>query len=282
MSNTCTCHNTGDIYLPESATLLRKEQMTELEQWFEFKFDSGHRLGHMPGQFVEVSLPGIGEAPISISSSPTRGDSFEMVVRKVGNVTNAMHRLTAVEKVGIRGPFGTHFPVETKMKGKDLLFVCGGIGLVPVRSAIQYVLDNRKDYGRLAILFGAKNPASRLFTDELDEWRKEKDVTILETVDHRDEHWPGIEGVITTLIPLVKMNPENTVAVICGPPVMYKFVILELTNHKFHPDNIWLSLERNMKCGVGKCGHCQINNLYVCQDGPVFNFSQIQDIEEAI
>jgi len=276
----CDCEK--DIYLPESATLLRKERMTEWEDLFEFKIDSGRSLGHMPGQFVEVSMPGIGEAPISVSSSPTRADTFEMVVRNVGNVTRAMHKMTVDQKVGIRGPFGTTFPVDTAMKGKDILFICGGIGLVPVRSAIQYVFDHREDYGRVAILFGAKNPASRLFTEEMVEWGKQKDVTILETVDRRDEYWSGIEGVITTLIPLVKMDPKNTVSVICGPPIMYKFVIVELENYDFDPGSIYLSLERNMKCGVGKCGHCQINNLYVCQDGPVFNFADIEDIEEAI
>ncbi len=281
MSDTCTCNNT-DIYLPESATLLRKEQMTELEQFYEFKLDSGKPLGHMPGQFVEVSMPGIGEAPISVSSSPTSGDTFEMVVRNVGNVTNAMHNLSEGDKVGIRGPFGTDFPVDGAMKGKDLLFICGGIGLVPVRSAIQYVFNKREDYGRVAILFGAKDPSNRLFTDELAMWAKEKDVTLLETVDHRDENWTGIEGVITKLIPLVQLDAENTVSVICGPPIMYKFVITELLAHKFDPNSIFLSLERNMKCGVGKCGHCQINNLYVCQDGPVFNFADVEDIEEAI
>lgn len=198
------------------------------------------------------------------------------------HVTRAMHNLNVGDKVGIRGPFGTHFPVIDEMKGKDVLFVCGGIGLVPVRSAIQYVFDNRDDYGRVAILFGTKNPASRLFVDEMKDWVKQKNVTLLETVDHRDENWPGIEGVITTLIPLVKMDPKKTVTIICGPPIMYKFVIVELKNYEFASRNIYLSLERNMKCGVGKCGHCQINNLYVCQDGSVFNFAEIEDIEEAI
>jgi NAD(P)H-flavin reductase len=276
----CKCQN--DIYLPETATLLRKERMTDWEDFFEFKLDSGRPLGHMPGQFVEISIPGIGEAPISVSSSPTRPDTFEMVVRNVGNVTRAMHSMSVDQQVGVRGPFGTTFPVDTAMKGKDLLFVCGGIGLVPVRSAIQYVFDHREDYGRVAILFGAKNPSNRLFIEEMKEWGKQKNVTILETVDNRDDYWSGIEGVITTLIPLVKMDPKKTVSIICGPPIMYKFVIVELKNYNFEPGSIYLSLERNMKCGVGKCGHCQINNLYVCQDGPVFNFADIEDIEEAI
>lgn len=282
MSHTCTCEHKADIYLPTMATVLASESMTKLEHFLSFKMDSGEELGHQPGQFVEISVPGIGEAPISVSSSPTREGSFEMVVRNVGNVSKAIHGLKQGEKVGIRGPFGTSFPVAEEMKGKDILFICGGIGLVPVRSAIQYVLDHREDYGRIMIMFGAKTPADRLFVEELEEWRKTENVTLLETVDHRDEKWSGPEGVITTLIPLVKIDPANTVAVVCGPPIMYKFVIIELRDIGLSDDSIYVSLERHMKCGVGKCGHCQINNIYVCQDGPVFKFSDITDVEEAL
>ena len=277
-----TCDPNVDIYLPEPATVDDVKPMTALENFFSFRLDSGKELGHMPGQFAEVSIPGIGEAPISISSSPTRKESFEMVVRNVGNVSGAMHHLGAGDKVYIRGPFGTTFPVDDAMKGQDILFICGGIGLVPVRSAIQYVLDNRDDYGRVMILFGAKTPRDRLFTGEFDQWRSAKNVTLLETVDHRDEGWSGPEGVITTLMPLVKIDESRTIAIICGPPIMYKFVITELLKVKLRADQIYLSLERHMKCGVGKCGHCQVNNIYVCQDGPVFKFSDVNDIEEAL
>jgi NAD(P)H-flavin reductase len=185
------CDSEKDIYLPLPATVSEVEPMTKLESFFSCRLDSGEELGHMPGQFVEVSIPGIGEAPISISSSPTRKGSFEMVVRNVGNVSKAMHGLAAGDKIFIRGPFGTSFPVDQAMKGKDVIFICGGIGIVPVRSAIQYVLDNRGDYGRVMILFGAKTPRERLFIEELDKWRREKNVAVLETVDHRDEGWSG-------------------------------------------------------------------------------------------
>ena len=277
----CTCDSKKDIYLPLPATVSKVEPMTKLESFFSCRLDSGEELGHMPGQFVEVSVPAIGEAPISVSSSPTRKGSFEMVIRKVGNVSNALHGLTAGDKIFVRGPFGTSFPIE-EMKGKDVIFICGGIGLVPVRSAIQYVLDNRDDYGRVIILFGAKTPRDRLFVEELDRWRHDKNVTLLQTVDRRDESWYGAEGVITTLLPLVKIDKDNTVAVICGPPIMYKFVVVVLLEAGLKENQIYLSLERHMKCGVGKCGHCQISNIYVCQDGPVFKFSDITDIEEAL
>ncbi len=282
MGHTCTCEVKADIYLPTMAKVLASESMTELEQFFSFQYESGEELGHMPGQFVEVSIPGIGEAPISISSSPTREGSFEMVVRNVGNVSNAMHQLKAGDKVGIRGPFGTTFPVDAEMKGKDILFICGGIGLVPVRAAIQYVLDNRSDYGKVTILFGAKTPSDRLFVDELKEWATAETVTVLDTVDNPDAEWTGNTGVITTLIPQVDVDPTNTVAIVCGPPIMYKFVIIELQGVGLADESIYVSLERHMKCGVGKCGHCQINGIYVCQDGPVFKFSDITDVEEAL
>ncbi|MDZ7859787.1 MAG: FAD/NAD(P)-binding protein [Candidatus Krumholzibacteriota bacterium] len=272
-----------DMYVPLQATTLRSEEMTETERFFEFKLDSGEPLGHEPGQFAEVSIPGIGEAPISISSSSTRSDTFEMVVRNVGNVSNGMHQLSKGDKIGIRGPFGKGFPVEEDMKGKDLLFICGGIGLVPVRSAIQHVLDNRSDYGSISILFGAKSPSERLFVDELAEWKEDDKIDcFMETVDKGDESWAGNVGLITTCIPKVDHDISNTKVIICGPPVMYKFVLIELEKLGFSHDDIFVSLERRMKCGVGLCGHCQINGYYVCQDGPVFKYSDIEDEKGAI
>lgn len=271
-----------DIYLPQSATVLKSAPMTAHEHFLELKLDSGKELGHMPGQFAEFSIFGIGEAPISISSSPTHNGSFQMVVRKVGNVTSAIHNLKSGDKVGIRGPFGTHFPVDGVMKGKDIIFVCGGLGLVPVRSAINYVLAHRGDYGNVTILYGAKNPEERLFTDEIKGWESEVNVAIRETVDRANEQWTGNVGVITTLMTDMTADPGRTVAVVCGPPVMYKFAIQALYRMGMMAENIYLSLERHMKCGVGKCGHCQMNELYVCQDGPVFRWADIMNVEEAI
>jgi NAD(P)H-flavin reductase len=271
-----------DIYLPEPAKVLRVEPVTKLEMLFEFSLASGRELGHKPGQFAEVSVLGVGEAPISISSSPTLHGSFQMVVRKVGNVTAALHKLRPGGLVGIRGPFGTHFPVDGDIKGKDIVFICGGIGLVPVRSAIGYVLHHREDYGRVMILFGTKTPADRLFIQEAREWAKQKDVTYLETVDRGDETWKGNVGVITTLMPKIKIDPARTVAIVCGPPIMYKFAIIELDKMGVTQECIYVSLERHMKCGVGKCGHCQVNGLYVCQDGPVFRYADVSEVREAI
>ncbi len=271
-----------DIYQPEMATVVRSEPMTELERFIDLKLDCGKELGHLPGQFAEVSIFGIGEAPISISSSPTQNGSFQMVVRKAGNVTRAMHSLKPGDKVGIRGPFGTHFPVDGEMKGKDIVFICGGLGLVPVRSAINYVLHHRGDYGDVTILFGTKSPAERLFVDEVKEWISKGNVTYMETVDRGDEQWKGNVGVITTLMTDMAVDPRKTVAIICGPPVMYKFAIVSLYKMGMVDKNIYVSLERNMKCGVGKCGHCQMDGLYVCQDGPVFKYADLAEVQEAI
>jgi len=268
------------LYLPELATLKSVSKMTETETYFDITFDSGRELGHKPGQFVEVSVFGTGEAPISVSSSPTKKGSFELVVRKVGNVTNALHGLAEGSTVGIRGPFGTSFPVD-EYKGKDMLIVAGGIGLVPVRSYINYILDNRKDFGRLMILSGTRSPSERLFADELKAWNERDDVEFLETVDKGDDNWKGNVGVITTLFPKIDFDPAKTICTIVGPPIMYRFAIIEAKKKGLPDEHIVVSLERRMKCGVGKCGHCQINDLYCCQDGPVFNYAQVKDYPEA-
>jgi sulfite reductase subunit B len=268
--------------MPRVATIVKTGPMTERDRYFEFKLD-GKDLGHKPGQFAEISIPGIGEAPVSVSSSPTKKGSFEMVIRKVGKVTSALHQLKPGDCVGVRGPFGTHFPMD-ELKGKDLLFFCAGIGLVPLRSAINYALDNRSSFGKIFLLCGFTDVSQRLFTDEMESWRKNPSLTFLETVDRGDASWKGNIGVITTLIPKIKdqINPKNTAAFIVGPPVMYKFVILELRSMGFKDTDVIVSLERRMKCGVGKCGHCQIEGVYVCQKGPVFTLDSISHLVEAL
>lgn len=270
------------LYLPRFATVLDAWPMTPTERYLKLSLDSGHSLSHKPGQFVQVSVLGIGEAPISISSAPTPDSTFELVVRKVGNVTAAIHRLEPGAKVGVRGPFGNGFDVE-QLKGKDLLFVCGGIGLVPARSLILYCLQHRGDFGDITIMFGCKSPQERLFLDELAEWRNRPDVRLLETIDRPHPDWSGHVGVITTLFPDLDIpSPKDTVAIVVGPPIMYRFVIIECLNAGIDEEHIVMSLERHMKCGVGKCGHCQINQKYVCLDGPVFTYAEARHLKEAI
>jgi sulfhydrogenase subunit gamma (sulfur reductase) len=270
------------IYAPVMARLREVEQMTELEKLFTLELPEGKRLDNEAGQFVEVSLFGIGEAPISISSSPSRSNgTLQLCVRRVGDVTNAMHDLQPGAYVGIRGPFGNPFPI-TAMKGKDILFAAGGLGLAPLRSLINEVLDQRDAFGRVIMLYGTKRPSEILFKDELLEWAERSDVEFHMTVDRGEEGWHGHVGVITTLFPQITINPRNTVAATCGPPIMYRFVLMELLGKGIPEAQIYLSLERRMKCGVGKCGHCQINGLYCCQDGPVFCYSDIKGLEEAL
>jgi NAD(P)H-flavin reductase len=273
---------TTSIYTPEMARLVGVEQTTALEKLLTIELGDGRSLGHSPGQFVMVSILGVGEAPISITSSPSRSNgTFELCVRRVGDVTGALHAKQPGEWIGIRGPFGNGFPIE-KMRGKDLLFAPGGLGLPPLRSLINQVLDERGTFGRVIILYGAKRPEELLFRDELDEWIRRSDVECHVTVDRGDETWDGPVGVITTLFPKVNVNPRNTVAVTVGPPIMYRFVLMELLGKGIPETQIYVSLERRMKCGVGKCGHCQINNLYCCQEGPVFTYAQVKGVEEAL
>jgi len=286
MCENCGCveeMQQSSIYLPEVATLKKKKPMTSVDTFFEFELKD-RSLGHLPGQFAEISIPGIGEAPISISSPPSEDERFQMVIRKVGSVTTAIHQLEVGDTVGIRGPFGTSVPMNN-LKGKSLLFITGGIGLVPARSAILYALEHRDDYKDVTILFGCKDPGQRLFTDEIEEWKKRDDVVFHESVDRADGHdWKGNIGVITTLLPKVSadIDPLETYVIIVGPPVMYKYVIMGLHDLEFSDDHIIVSLERRMKCGVGKCGHCQMDNIYVCQDGPVFYYDDIKHLKEAI
>jgi len=271
-----------ELFVPEIARIEKIESLTALEKVFTIQLPHGKSLNHRPGQFVEVSALGVGEAPISISSSPSRSYGIvELCVRKVGDVTNALHRLRPGDKVGIRGPFGRGFPIEN-FRGKDMLFAPGGLGLAPLRSLINQVLDERAHFGRVIILYGARYPTELLFKDELRLWAERGDVELHLTVDRGDENWTGHIGVITTLFKDITVHPRNTVAVTIGPPVMYRFVLMELLGTGIPEGNIWLSLERRMKCGVGKCGHCQINNVYTCQSGPSFSYKEIKGLEEAL
>ncbi len=270
-----------ELYYPEIAEITRTKQITELEKWFEIALPGNRDLNHQPGQFVQVSLFGFGEAPISVTSSPTKRGVFELCVRKVGTLTTAMHKLKPGDRIGIRGPFGHGFDLQ-KMEGKDILIIGGGIGIVPLRSLINTVIDRRSDFGRFIILYGAKTPGELLFKDELKSWREDPTIEYHVTVDQGTPDWDGNVGVITTLIPRLDLNLGNTIAAVVGPPIMYKFVLMALKSKRLPDENIYLSLERRMKCGVGKCGHCQINHSYVCQDGPVYHYPVIKQLPEAI
>lgn len=269
-----------DLYSPVMAEIVKVEQMTDLENLYTIKLPEGE-LGHRPGQFVELSIFGVGEAPFSISSSPTHRGEFELGIRRVGMLTEVLSRMQPGQKVGIRGPFGNGIDVE-KFKGQDVLIVAGGIGLVPMRSMINYVIDNPKDFGTLRIVYGSRTDGDLLFRDEIARWQADPKIDFHVTVDRGSPEWKGHTGVITTLIPGLELDLENTVCCVCGPPIMYRFALLALKSRGLPERSIYMSLERRMKCGVGKCGHCQINSTYVCQDGPVYHYPDIKNLQEAL
>lgn len=260
-----------NIYLPKQVKIT--EIIKETSDVKTFSLDLN--MDYSPGQFVEVSVFGVGEMPISIGTSPTR--NFAISVKKVGKVSSALHNLKVGDIVGIRGPYGKGFPVN-ELEGKDLLLVGGGIGLPPLRSLIEYVLDNRNKFGKMQLLYGARTPADLVYKYLLPRWRNEFDVLV--TVDKADETWLEHEGVVTKLFPKICLNPKDTYAVIVGPPIMIKYAVLGLLDMGFKDDRILISLERMMKCGLGTCGHCNIGKYYVCKDGPVFKYSQVKDIPE--
>ena len=275
----------NSLYLPYECELIAVHDLTPGEKLFRLRRADGEPLDHIPGQFVQVSLLGLGEAPISVASSPTRaGDGiFELGVRRAGSLTGAMHRMKAGDTLGIRGPFGRPFDLP-QMRSRDLLLISGGCGLAPMRSLIQYCEDRPADFGRISILYGAKSPADRLFKEEFAAWEASARFACSMTVDNStgEECFSGNIGLITSLIPPLAVVSDNTIAVIIGPPVMYLAVIAELKKKGLTSDRIVVSLERQMRCGVGKCGHCTIEHLYCCQDGPVFRLDEIENLRGAL
>jgi len=227
------------------------------------------------GQFAELSILGIGEAPISITSSPSRRGFLEFTIRDAGRLTHAIHNLKVGEKLYVRGPYGNSFPFQ-EIKGRDIYFIAGGIGLPPLRSLINLVFDNRDEFGHIKILYGAKTPDEVCFKKEIEEWKKIKDTEVLLTVDKPSEGWKGRVGVVTELWKETDVHPENAVSVLCGPPIMIKFATKKLLLSGFKEKDIIMTLERYMKCGIGKCGHCNIGEKFVCVDGPVFTYEEIK------
>ncbi|RMF94698.1 MAG: oxidoreductase [Candidatus Schekmanbacteria bacterium] len=270
-------------YVPTNCEILSITTLTPSEKLFKIKMPNGKELGHMPGQFVQVSIPGLTEAPISVASSPTRKGYFELAVRNAGTLTGALHKLDEGDYLGIRGPFGSCFDIEA-MKGKNLLLISGGCGLAPMRSLIQYCEDNIDEFENVKILYGAKNPEQMLFKDEIRQWEESRHFNCLYTVDEikSGDNYKGKVGLITKLIPPLNIDKNNTIAVIIGPPVMYKFVIAELMKKGINEEQIIVSLERYMRCGIGKCGHCVIEHKYCCIDGPVFWLKDVMELKGAL
>jgi len=234
-------------------------------------------ISYAPGQFNMLYIHGVGEVPISISGDPTRPKALIHTTRAVGTVTKAMQRLKAGDTIGVRGPYGTSWPVEAA-EGKDVVVVAGGIGLAPLRPVIYYLLANRKKYGRVVLLYGTRTPNDILYRKLLEKWRSRFDLELHITVDRGSGSWQGNVGVVTTLIPKAPFDHVDCVAMICGPEIMMRFTVLALQKRGVSDNKMYVSMERNMKCGIGLCGHCQMGPLFVCKDGPVFRFDAIKNL----
>lgn len=230
-----------------------------------------------PGQFNMLYVFGVGEVPISISGDPSKPGTLVHTTRAVGTITKAMSSLKRRDVVGVRGPFGSTWPIE-ESKGKDVVIVAGGIGLAPLRPAIYQLLRNREQYGKVVLLYGTRSPHDILFKQELEQWRSRFDFDVFVTVDRGIGGWRGSVGVVTTLIPRAPFDPSAAVAFLCGPEVMMRFTVRDLQKLGISMDRTYLSLERNMKCAVGFCGHCQFGPAFICKDGPVFRYDSISEL----
>jgi NAD(P)H-flavin reductase len=272
-------------YQPNLARIVRIDKLVENTQLFTLRFLDEHlvrNFRHQPGQFIMLSIPGTGEMPISISSSPSRPGVLELCVRRVGRVTSALYRMRTNDVVGIRGPYGNGYPME-EIAGHDLLLAAGGLGMAPLRSLLWYTLDHRDQFNNLTLMYGSKRPEDMLFREELVALVDRADINCLLTVDADPSGtWKNHVGLLPTMFDYARIDPARTYAAVCGPPVVYKFILQRLLKLGFPKNRILMSLERRMKCGVGKCGHCSIGYKYTCLHGPIFTYWDAINLPEMI
>jgi sulfhydrogenase subunit gamma (sulfur reductase) len=269
----------GNVYIPHIAVVENIIEEAPGVSTFHFNFKDKRvqeEFTFESGQFGEFSVLGVGEAPFCISSSPTRREHFEFTVQQVGRVTDALHRIDAGDEIGFRGPYGNGFPLDL-LKGKNLIFIGGGIGLAPLRSLIWNVIDNRDKYGEISIIYGVRRPTARCFKYDLDTWGQDKSINLVTTVDEGDECWTERVGLVPDILGEVAPSAQDAIAIVCGPPVMTRLTFPVLEKLGFTPEQMITTLEKRMKCGIGKCGRCNIGNIYVCHDGPVFTYAQIKN-----
>ncbi len=277
----CTCHKnyTEDVLIPQVGVITDIRQETPDVKTFRVNaLEGGKLFEHMPGQCAMLCVPGVSEGMFSITSSPTNKEYQEFSIKKCGSLTETLHSLEVGDEITVRGPYGNHFPVEDKLKGKNLLFIAGGIGLAPLRSVINYVLDNRADYGTVDILYGSRSADDLVQLKEIEEvWMKAENVNVYLTIDREQEGWDGHVGFVPTYLKEIGFDTDKT-ALVCGPPIMIKFVLAGLEELGFSRDQVYTTLELRMKCGVGKCGRCNIGTKYVCKDGPVFRCDELDEM----
>lgn len=271
-----------NIYRPKETVITDIETLNATTKHFTLRFahkKDRNAFSFDPGQFILLSLAGFGEIPLGICSSPDQTETLELGVRKAGTVTTEFFRKKIGDKVGIRGPYGRGIKL-TDLYGKGITLIAGGVGIVPLRAIIQYASWKRKEFGRTSLLYGARTEHELLFQDEFEKWENILDLYLI--VDEKVSGWRGKVGVVTDICSPETISCENSIVVLCGPPVMYKFVIHKLKSLGFEDKDIYLLLERHMKCGIGKCQHCVVGTKYVCQDGPVFRYDEIKEITGAI
>ncbi len=276
MLSTLSTSHPETLLAPFWAEVLKVQPETPGIATLTLRLEDAHaraRYRFQPGQFNMLSLPGIGEAAISVSSDPEDPTLIRHTVRAVGNVSRALISLQPGARVGVRGPFGTPWPIA-HCQGQDLLIVAGGIGLAPLRPVIYYAIHHREAFGKITVLYGARTPKDLLYTAEYDTWR-EHNIRLLLTVDRADPDWTGSVGVVPMLFYRLRPDPKRTVVFSCGPEIMMRFVVHESMARRILPERLYLSLERNMKCGQGLCGHCQFGPFFICRDGPVFRFDAL-------
>jgi NAD(P)H-flavin reductase len=266
---------------PVLGTLVGIKNTAQDIKLFQIELNDGQPFDYRPGQFAFVSAFGVGEAPFGLASTAERSPALEFAINRIGTVTDALHSLEPGAVVGVRGPLGNWFPLDD-IKGQNIVVLGGGIGGAPLRPVIHTILDHRDEYGKLTILWAARTPSLLIFTDEYDEWAAAPDTGLHVTVDEGDEQWTGHVGLITQLLEQVAPSPENAVAIICGPPIMIKFTLLTLEKLKFKPGQMLMTLEAKMKCGIGKCGRCNMGEKFVCVDGPVFWYTEVARFLESL
>ena len=280
MSATCSCTAAiKDMLIPMLGVVTHiKQQTPDVQTYRVTAPEGGVVFPHLPGQCAMLSAPGVGEAMFSITSSPTNTEYMEFSIKKCGALTDWLHGMEVGQQLTVRGPYGNSFPVETELRGRDLLFIAGGIGLAPLRSVINYVRDNRANYGAVDIVYGARTSRDLVYLDEIrDEWDGRNGVNVHLTVDCEEADWKGHVGFVPNFVKELAFTPSRT-GLVCGPPIMIKFVLAALQEMGFATTQVYTTLELRMKCGIGKCGRCNIGSKYVCKDGPVFRCDQLDEM----
>jgi len=260
--------------IPKPAIIKRVINDSKDVKSFVLEFQDGSLMNSLPGQFVEATVQGVGESTFAISKLYESKQQFEISVKRMGHLTKMLHRMTVSEIIGIRGPYGNSFPIED-WKGKNIYIIGGGIGLAPLRSVIDHLMLNRKDFGHFDIVFGVRSPQDLLFKEDLEKWATAPDTKLITTIDIPSENWSGTVGFVPSVVKNLELKPDNRIAITCGPPIMIKYTVEALKEQKWQDENIYTTLEMKMQCGIGQCGRCNMGSIMICKVGPVFNLQQI-------